>query len=413
MDDYIEIAHDFKFTEEIFNRTSNNLKLERKNNPFDIIFEDTKKCNPPSKSFINNTPICKQCYYQEFAKKMINVRISKREDFIIYQMNLRKEKYKFLNELEEMVIDNEVFFNNQAPGLGYDFRELLILLKSNYEPTNKNDINTTLDNNSHYNHDSKNIFISHSSDDSDIAEKLISLLKDSLNIKPEHILCTSVQGHKLTGGQNVDEALRSGIIKSKVIIGIISDVSLQSMYVLFELGAAWGLKKNIKPVFYNTKVISNTKPPLKNLHLMNLSNRSEVQQLIEEISEILHYNVEKASVYEKSLSNLIELINSKNASKKNESKTINENIESNITDTTSSLILQEVLKDTNYSLNVSRYKGGLSFNTNNKNLCTDHQNISSAEWENSLLELVEKKLIRPINDSNTRFLVTNKGIKLK
>lgn len=44
---------------------------------------------------------------------------------------------------------------------------------------------------------------------------------------------------------------------------------------------------------------------------MNLSIRSEVQQLIEEISEILNYNVEKASVYEKSLSNLIELINSK------------------------------------------------------------------------------------------------------
>ena len=39
-------------------------------------------------------------------------------------------------------------------------------------------------------------------------------------------------------------------------------------------------------------------------------------------------DVYKRQVYEKSLSNLIELINSKNALKINESKTINENIES-------------------------------------------------------------------------------------
>ena len=414
MNDQIEISSDFKFTEEIFIQTENDLGIEKIKSPYEIIFKNSKKCDPlRNKTFINNSNICKHCYYQEFAEKLISIRKSKRPDFIIYQMNLRNEKYKFLEELEELVIDNEVFFNKQEPGIAYDLKELVILMKSKYETVKKTSFKPTGDYDHKYNQESKDIFISHSSDDVDIAEELIALLRDSLSIKSDKILCTSLPGYKLTGGQNVDEALRNEIINSKVVIGIISNVSLQSMYVLFELGAAWGLKKNIKPVFYNTKVISNTKAPLKNLHLMNLSIRSEVQQLIEEISEILNYNVEKASIYEKSLSNLIELINSKNLSKINESKTINENSENHLIDTTSSLILQEVLKDTNSSLNVSRSKDGLSLNTNKKNLCTDHQNISSTEWENSLLELVERKLIRPINDSNTRFVITQSGLKMK
>lgn len=117
------------------------------------------------------------------------------------------------------------------------------MMKSNYETVENKSIKTAIENNLQNNQESKDIFISHSSDDVDIAEELIALLRDSLSIKSDKILCTSLPGYKLTGGQNVDEALRNEIINSKIVIGIISDVSLQSMYVLFELGAAWGLKK--------------------------------------------------------------------------------------------------------------------------------------------------------------------------
>ncbi len=84
------------------------------------------------------------------------------------------------------------------------------------------------------------IFISHSSNDKEIASNLIDLLITSLRIDPEMIRCTSVEGYKLEGGVNTDEQLRKEIFKSKVLIGIISKESLKSHYVLFELGARWG-----------------------------------------------------------------------------------------------------------------------------------------------------------------------------
>lgn len=109
MNDQIEISSDFKFTEEIFILSENDLKSEKISGPYDIIFHLQKVQSYKNKVFINNSDICKQCYYQEFTEKLINTRKSKRQDFIIYQMNLRKEKYKFLEELEELIIDNENF----------------------------------------------------------------------------------------------------------------------------------------------------------------------------------------------------------------------------------------------------------------------------------------------------------------
>jgi hypothetical protein len=57
------------------------------------------------------------------------------------------------------------------------------------------------------------------------------------------IRCTSVSGYELAVGDVGDEVLRANLEQCSVVIGLLTEESLNSGYVIMELGAAWGLKK--------------------------------------------------------------------------------------------------------------------------------------------------------------------------
>ena len=81
------------------------------------------------------------------------------------------------------------------------------------------------------------LFISHSSDDTELATLLVQLLATALVMKSQDIRCTSVDGYRLPGGADADEQLRDEAWSAECFLGIISSQSLASAYVLFELGA--------------------------------------------------------------------------------------------------------------------------------------------------------------------------------
>lgn len=85
------------------------------------------------------------------------------------------------------------------------------------------------------------VFISHSSADQDLAEALIRLLRSALPLQPDIIRCTSVGGYKLPTGTEVDAQLRKEVVEAELFIALITKDSLDSTYVLFELGARWGV----------------------------------------------------------------------------------------------------------------------------------------------------------------------------
>jgi hypothetical protein len=94
------------------------------------------------------------------------------------------------------------------------------------------------------------VFISHSSKDVGVAEKLIQLIRPALNLKVEDIRCTSVDGYRLPGGAKTDNNLQIEIHKCELLIGLVSSDSMNSHYTLFELGARWGAKKTYDTSHY-------------------------------------------------------------------------------------------------------------------------------------------------------------------
>lgn len=150
------------------------------------------------------------------------------------------------------------------------------------------------------------IFISHSSKDVPTVQALIYILRSALNVEGKRILCTSVDGHRIGIGKRTEDELREAVNNSTVFIGLITEHSLASTYVLFELGARWATKRRMFAMAGNDTQIQFLKEPLKHYNCGSCSNRSNVHQLIREVGEELGKTPESADVYESFLEILIQ-----------------------------------------------------------------------------------------------------------
>jgi len=150
------------------------------------------------------------------------------------------------------------------------------------------------------------IFISHSSKDKDVAEALINLLRAALNIPADRIRCTSVDGYKLPAGASTDEQLRQEIYYAKAFLGLITPTSLQSTYVLFELGARWGAHLHLAPVLASGAEASILRGPLMGFNALSCDVKAQVYQLVDNTASILKVNVSSPSVYQNHINALVE-----------------------------------------------------------------------------------------------------------
>jgi hypothetical protein len=152
------------------------------------------------------------------------------------------------------------------------------------------------------------IFISHSSRDTEIAKRLITLMRSALNLASPSIRCTSVDGFRLPAGTPIEERLRREIHDSKVFIGLITSSALDSVYVLFELGARWGTGKRMIPLLVHGSDSQLLKGPLAVLNALSCDNRSQLHQFVEDLAAVLGKKPDRPSAYEKCVNELLEEI---------------------------------------------------------------------------------------------------------
>lgn len=128
------------------------------------------------------------------------------------------------------------------------------------------------------------IFISHCHADQAIAEGLIDLLVEAISIERTEIRATSVPGHKLRAGSNIGDELKQEIAQVGVVLGIVTKQVLESPYVLFELGAAWGLNKPIFPLIAQDINPEQVLGPIASVHRLSLTDNPDCHQLVIDIS---------------------------------------------------------------------------------------------------------------------------------
>lgn len=154
---------------------------------------------------------------------------------------------------------------------------------------------------------SMDIFISHSSQDIEIAEALINLIRKAYNLSADSIRCTSVKGYKLPIGISTDEHLKQEIFSSKVFIGIITSHSISSTYVLFELGARWGTTYPLLPLICDPIGMSLLDGPLKNINVLRATDPSDIHQFIYDLGTHLERKPENTNSYLKEIQLLKDL----------------------------------------------------------------------------------------------------------
>lgn len=89
----------------------------------------------------------------------------------------------------------------------------------------------------------KDIFISHSSTNREIAEKLCEFMT-TCGVNRSNIFCSSIVGQGVDNGEKLNKRIAQSIKNSKVLIFLISVDFLESSYCMEELGTGWYLAEN-------------------------------------------------------------------------------------------------------------------------------------------------------------------------
>jgi len=143
------------------------------------------------------------------------------------------------------------------------------------------------------------LFISHSSKDETLVETLIELVKNALRLSASEIRCTSIDGYRLPGGANTNELLKLEVRDAKAFIGLISSESIDSMYVLFELGARWGSDKHLLPFLAPGVSPDILEGPLSGLNALSCGSGSQLHQLVNNLGKELGITPEPAEAYQR------------------------------------------------------------------------------------------------------------------
>jgi hypothetical protein len=136
------------------------------------------------------------------------------------------------------------------------------------------------------------VFLSHCKKDELLADALVELLRDCLELPRGKIRYTSGTGYRYAPGIDHDDEIRREVIECKVFIGLLTPNSIQSPYVLFELGARWAAEKQdaekrIAPLMACGVNPDDLPGPVKGKNAFHASKKQELHEFVEKIATYL------------------------------------------------------------------------------------------------------------------------------
>jgi len=122
------------------------------------------------------------------------------------------------------------------------------------------------------------VFLSYAAADREYARKLFNLLSQRSNL---HIF--TLEG--LSAGEAWESKLKDELSQCDIFIVLLSSNSVNSKWVLSELGAAWALNKLIIPVVTNTEVLSKIPMDLRKTYSVESTYLEDHPEVIDQILE--------------------------------------------------------------------------------------------------------------------------------
>jgi len=106
-------------------------------------------------------------------------------------------------------------------------------------------------------------------------------------------------------GSDFAITLLEDIGDSSVVIGLVTRSALASSWVLFELGATWGAKKNMKPLVTDEVDLKSLPGPISGRHVARMSNRGDIAQFLEEVTRLIGAAPRSAAKINKAIETLL------------------------------------------------------------------------------------------------------------
>jgi hypothetical protein len=253
------------------------------------------------------------------------------------------------------------------------------------------------------------VFISHSHDDEELVKLLITLLRSALNLPSHQIRATSVDGFRLPGGSNTTEQLRIEVQEAAVLIGLISKASLQSAFVIFELGARWGSGKPMIPLLAPDVEPGSLADPLKGLNALKYKSPAQLYQLVEEMAKHLGVELDRPAAYQKCIDEMTQLSTSYKAmaqSSKSAEATRNPIV---ALGNDAKALLLGIAQDHEGVIMRFRTATGLHIKAGGRDFVSDREPRTEARWQSALNELVGHSLVVDRSGKSEVFGITNLG----
>lgn len=127
-----------------------------------------------------------------------------------------------------------------------------------------------------------NVFISHSTNDHEIAGKIVDFLM-SMGIQSNNIFCTSVHGYSIPYGQNWLDYIKSKIDDNSLVIMLISSNYYSSAMCMCEMGAAWVKSGKMIPILIEGSMFSELSEVIRGVQSFSLMDEESLIQFQEEL----------------------------------------------------------------------------------------------------------------------------------
>ena len=255
---------------------------------------------------------------------------------------------------------------------------------------------------------SMSIFISHSSNDVEIAALLVELLRKALHLSSEDIRCTSVDGYRMQAGATINERLRAEVHDAELLIGLITPHSLASAYVIFELGARLGAGTPMIPLLAFGVTPEHLEGPLAGITALDSQDDGQVYQLLEDAAGYLQLSLDRPSSYAAEVGALVKLSSEETT---NMQQQASRPLHQQLSEEAKELLLQAAKSNAGKILRV-RNRDSLVIQAGGKSFAEMGDKRSEARWNRALEELEQNGLIEALSNKRAVFQLTHDGFAM-